>query len=126
MSKREILRDPVEYAWLFDLTNTKGQPSTAIESIQQTAAHKEPRISKEERFLLREAVIEAVESLDAEDLWIVNALLFERLSLRQVERILGTPKTTLARKRDKILVELREKLLENTLVREYINGGQST
>ena len=48
MSKREILRDPVEYAWLFDLTNTKGQPSTSIESIQQTAAHKEPLRTKEE------------------------------------------------------------------------------
>lgn len=123
MSKREILRDPIEFAWLFDLTNVKGQPSTAIESIQQTAAYKEPRISKEERYLLREAVVEAVDSLEGEDLWIVNALLFERLSLREVERILSIPKTTLARRRDKILVELREKLLENTLVREYIYGG---
>ena len=125
MPKREILRDPIEFAWLFDQASVrrdKGQPETEIQSLQQAGPHQSPRISSEERFDLREAVVEAIDSLEPLELWLINALLFERLSLRDVEYVLGIPKTTVARKRDKILAKLRLMLEDNPYVREHIYG----
>ena len=71
---------------------------------------------------MREAVVEAIDSLEPLELWLINALLFERLSLRDVEYVLGIPKTTVARKRDKILAKLRLMLEDNLYVREHIYG----
>jgi DNA-directed RNA polymerase specialized sigma subunit len=60
--------------------------------------------------------------LEPEEVWLLNALLFERLSLRDVEYVLGIPKTTVARKRDKVLAKLRQTLEDNPYVREHIYG----
>ena len=125
MPKREILRDPLEFAWLFDAAAVRrdvGQPETAIQALQQTAPHQKTRVSLEERYDLREAVVDAIESLEPDEVWLINALLFERLSLRDAEYILGIPKTTVARKRDKVLAKLRQMLEDNPYVREHIYG----
>jgi len=125
MPKREILRDPIEFAWLFDAAVIRrdiGQPETAIQALQQTAPHQTARVSLEERHDLREAVVAAIDSLEPEEVWLINALLFERLSLRDVEYVLGIPKTTVARKRDNILAKLRQTLEDNPYVREHIYG----
>ena len=125
MPKREILRDPIEFAWLFDAAAIRrdiGQPETAIQALQQAAPHQTTRVSLEERHDLREAVVAAIDSLEPEEVWLLNALLFERLSLRDVEYVLGIPKTTVARKRDNILAKLRQTLEDNPYVREHIYG----
>ena len=125
MPKREILRDPIEFAWLFDAAAIRrdiGQPETEIQALQQAAPHQTTRVSLEERHDLREAVVAAIGSLEPEEVWLINALLFERLSLRDVEYVLGIPKTTVARKRDNILAKLRQTLEDNPYVREHIYG----
>ena len=125
MAKKEVIRDPLEYAWLFEKFEGVSHarlPDTKIQALVETAPHEEPRIAKEERRLLREIVVSAMDTLREEEIWLINALLFERLSLRQVEYILGIPKTTVARKRDKILAKLRNRLINNPTVKEYTDG----
>ena len=123
MAKREILRDTIEFAWLFSRAGAKTakQPETAMQSLVESKPNDPIRISAEARLELRDIVSSALESLNEEEIWIINALLFERLSLRQAGYILQIPKTTLARKRDKILKKLEKKLSEEPLVKEYLN-----
>tara|TARA_R100000458_G_C8263271_1_gene238572 strand:- start:715 stop:1116 length:402 start_codon:yes stop_codon:yes gene_type:complete len=127
MAKREILRDPIEFAWLFTRASAKRsrQPSTATQALIEGKPNDPIRVSAEERLELREVVAGALESLTEEEVWIINALLFERLSLRQAGFILQIPKTTLARRRDKILKKLEKLLLKETLVKEYLNETRS-
>jgi len=123
MNKKEILRDPIEFAWLFSQANLQfpKQPTTVSESLLQALPNAEPIRSAEENYHLREVVVGALDILDEEELWILNALLFERLSLRQAGYILKIPKTTLARRRDKILQKLKQHLLKNTTIKDYLN-----
>ena len=94
MNKKEILRDPIEFAWLFSQANLQfpKQPTTVSESLLQAPPNAAPIRSAEENYHLREVVVGALDILDEEELWILNALLFERLSLRQAGYILKIPK----------------------------------
>lgn len=127
MAKREILRDPIEFAWLFTRAGAKKpkQPETATHALLESKPHEPIRISAEERLELREIVAGALESLTEEEIWIMNALLFERLSLREAGYILQIPKTTLARRRDKIFKKLEKALIQEPLVKEYLNETRS-
>jgi RNA polymerase sigma factor (sigma-70 family) len=123
MNKKEVLRDPIEFAWLFSKANLQfpKQPRSVSESLLQALPNAEPIRSAEENYHLREVVVGALDILNEEERWIVNALLFERLSLRQAGYVLGIPKTTLARRRDKILEKLKQHLLKQTTIKEYLN-----
>ena len=70
---------------------------------------------------LRDVIADALDELDEEDRWILDMLVVARLSLRFVGGILGIPKTTLARRRDRILDELKETLVENPVVSQRLN-----
>jgi len=74
----------------------------------------------EETLLLKEALAEAFESLSPEDLWIAERLLIEGMSLRKAGAVLGIPKTTLARRRDKIRLRLVDALVDSPAVRGYL------
>tara|TARA_R110002020_G_scaffold338209_1_gene553616 strand:- start:359 stop:631 length:273 start_codon:yes stop_codon:yes gene_type:complete len=69
---------------------------------------------------IKELLGEVIDDLSAEDRWIFNALVVERLSLREAGRILGIPKTSLARRRDKIRRELMTKLIDSEHIREWL------
>lgn len=103
MSRKEIPTDPVHLGWL-----------------QESLGSTDERISSEDRAELRDLVMNVYDKLEEKDLWIMNALLFERLSLRDVQFVLGIPKTTVARKRDEILHKLGEELSKHPLVKEYL------
>ena len=123
MPNREVLRDTIDFGWLFTLAAAKKpkQPVTPSQAMLETKPNQPIEISALERLELREVVASALENLTPEEVWILNALLFERLSLRQAGRILQIPKTTLARRRDKILKKLKKILENEPLVREYLN-----
>ena len=124
MGKRDYILDPIEAAWIFDKAYSKqrNKVATAIEALLLSEPHKEPEISLEEQHELREILVGALDSLEPIELWIVNALLFEKLSLREVQKILTIPKTTLARNRDKIFNKLRNELEQYEQIQEYLNG----
>ena len=81
----------------------------------------EPEESIDEQNELREILADAVDSLTEEEQWIFLMLTKARLSLRFVGSVLGVPKTTLARRRDRIIRKLQEQLSESTLVQERLN-----
>ena len=103
MSRKEIPTDSIHLGWL-----------------QESLGSTDERISSEDRAELRDLVMNVYDKLEEKDLWIMNALLFERLSLRDIQFVLGIPKTTVARKRDQILRKLGEELSKHPLVKEYL------
>ena len=61
--------------------------------------------------------------LDPDEREIVEALAYEKLSLRVAGKKLNIPKTTLARRRDEIWNKIEIQLLEHPEIREYIYGN---
>jgi len=81
----------------------------------------EPLESIDEQNELREIVANALETLTEEEQWIFHMLTTVKLSLRFVGGVMGIPKTTLARKRDKMIQKLQVTLLESPIVHERLN-----
>ena len=127
MAKKEFPFDPLRASRLvreLSETEVRGAPDTLIQALQQASPHSEPRVSKQERADLQEVVLDALETLEQWEHWLLNALLFERMSLRQVEHVLGMPKTTVARKRDRILGKLKHELSIHPSVQEYLRDNR--
>ena len=126
MAKKEFPYDPLRpFKFPGDLPagsdrSRSNTPDTPLEALQRAGPHAEPRVSKQERADLQAVVLDVIEALEPWEQWLLNALMFERMSLRQVEYVLGMPKTTVARKRDRILEKLRHDLFIHPLVREYL------
>ena len=118
MVKKEFPFDPLDLSW--KAQGNQKQKQTEIEILQEAEPHAALEESQEERIQLQEAVLDAFDELDEEEIWLLNALLFERLSLRQVERLTQLPKTTVARKRDYILRKLKRALDKHPIVRDYL------
>ena len=100
------------------------RPLTDIEAIMRLSPHQESTTpSLMETMALKEAVGAAIEALEPEDAWIINALFVEQLSLRTAGRALGIPKTSLARRRDYIREQLMVALRESPNVKQWLNEG---
>ena len=119
MVKKEFPFDTLDLSW--KNTRKPQQKQTEIEILQEAPPHAPLEESQEERIQLQEAVLDAFDELEEDEIWLLNALLFERLSLRQVERLTNLPKTTVARKRDYILRKLKRALNKLQIVKDYLN-----
>tara|TARA_R100001230_G_C5492916_1_gene39880 strand:- start:91 stop:462 length:372 start_codon:yes stop_codon:yes gene_type:complete len=110
--------------WVFVSNNKvlyKQRPATEIQSLMELAPFQESwTLSLESTSHLKEIIGETIDDLSPEDRWIFNALFIERLSLRGAGRILGIPKTSLARRRDRIRRELMNKLIASEFVQEWL------
>ena len=71
---------------------------------------------------LREALADAIENLEPEDQWIIERLLIEGTSLRKTGAVLNIPKTTLARRRDRIRRHLMDVLVDHPSVRQWLRA----
>ena len=69
---------------------------------------------------LKESVGAAIDTLSPEDKYIIEQLLVQGNSLRKLGYVLGIPKTSLARRRDKIRQQLVIKLVANPKVQKWI------
>ena len=125
--RREFPTDPTNW---FRRINEKGRPLggsrplTDIEALMRLSPHQESVTpSLMETMALKEAVGAAIDALEPEDKWIFNALFVEELSLRTAGWILGIPKTSLARRRDYIMEQLRESLSKSPDVMQWLRGG---
>lgn len=74
-----------------------------------------------ETHALREAVADAIDALPEDDQWIFNVLYVAGLSLRFTGRVLGIPKTTLARRRDTIRLHLLDTLKNHPEVKKWLD-----
>lgn len=125
MAKKEFPYDPLSFGGKSkEISEHSNTPDTLLQALQQASPHSEPRVSKQERADLQAVVLDAIETLEPWEHWLLNALLFERMSLREVEHVLGIPKTTVARKRDRILNKLKHELSVHPLVREYLQDDR--
>lgn len=100
------------------------RPATELEALMQLGPHQESDLLPlDTTALLKEVVGAAIDRLPDEDRWIFNRLFVEQLSLRVTGRILGIPKTTLARRRDRIRRHLIVELSESEVVRRWLIDG---
>jgi hypothetical protein len=108
---------PADMAYNADTT----RPATPLEALMQAAPGEEPRTSSVELLDLREAIQDALESaVTAEEAWVFNALVVERMSLRHLGRQLNRPKTTIARIRDRAIAKLQTRLLQDPAIRDRL------
>ena len=97
---------------------------TDSEALMELAPHEESTVqSILGTAALKEAIGVAVDNLNDEDKWIFNALFIEKLSLRAAGRVMGIPKTSLARRRDYIRRRLIAELAESEIVSTWLTDG---
>jgi DNA-directed RNA polymerase specialized sigma24 family protein len=101
------------------------RPKTVLEQMMTEAPNSSstPVLTLEETGDLKEALADAFDSLDDEDRWIMERLLIEGLSLRKTGNVIGVPKTTLARRRDRLKQQLMLHLSSNESVQDYISSS---
>jgi len=92
----------------------------------RVAPFDEPQESIQEQDELREILADALDSLTEEERWIFLMLTTVKLSLRFVGRVLGVPKTTLARRRDRIVRKLQDELADSALVQRRLGVYSSS
>jgi len=90
----------------------------------ETAPYEQSMRSMEERERDQEDLIIAIHEtfmrLTENEQWLYHMLVDVGLSLRFVAIVLDIPKTTLARRRDELANKLRQHLLEDPKVRDYL------
>ena len=96
------------------------RPDTDLEALMVAGIGDEPAISREGQAELQNLVCDTFDDLTANDRWLIEMLVFARLSLRFVAIVVGIPKTTLARRRDAIYATMRESLADNETVKAYL------
>lgn len=90
----------------------------------ELAPHETQRYeSIESTAILKEVLGRAIDRLPEEDRWIIEALYIWELSLRVAGAALEIPKTSLARRRDRIRKQLIAELSESPRIQEWLRGG---
>ena len=115
--RKEPLYDPLLSAGRYQ-RSAFGRAVSPLEALVVCEPGNEPEESVLEQLSLRDAVADALDELDEDDRWLFDMLLVVRLSLRFVGLVIGMPKTTVARQRDRIIADLQQRLLTNPVVRE--------
>ena len=94
---------------------------TELEQLMVLAPGDQPLISTIEATSdLKEAVGEAIDNLPEEDRFIFNLIFVAHLSLRATGKIVNIPKTSLARRRDKIRRRLMLDLSQDKRVQRWM------
>ena len=115
--RKEPLYDPLLSAGRYQ-RSAFGRAVSPLEALVVCEPGNEPEESVLEQLSLRDAVADALDELDEDDRWLFDMLLVVHLSLRFVGLVIGMPKTTVARQRDRIIADLQQRLLTNPVVRE--------
>lgn len=116
---RDMQPDDNQVTWI---NQSDLRPATPIEALMQTAPHRDVDVSRAERLPLKDIIADAVDQLTEEQRWIFDALFYRKLSLRELGRELSLSKTSIARKRDRLLRSLRNELADHPTIKEYIGG----
>jgi hypothetical protein len=115
--RRSTSIDPSTFDWL----QYHKRPLDPYQALMETKPFEEPEESINEQVGLRNLIADQVDKLSEQDEWLFNVILNCRLSLRFVGRILGIPKTTLARRRDAIYKKIGEEIKDHPLVQRKLN-----
>lgn len=96
----------------FDVATT-GTPETELHALMQAAPFVEPPLSKEQLDPVLDAVVAAMDVLTERERWIVEAHIWDRRSIRTLEKQLSLSKTHVHRIFKGALVKLRDELEAN-------------
>ena len=119
--RKEALYDPLLSAGRYQQP-AFGRTFSPIEALVACSPLNEPEESILEQLALRESLADALDTLEEDDRWIFDMLIVVRLSLRFVGLVIGMPKTTVARRRDRIIADLRQRLLDHPVIKERLDG----
>jgi DNA-directed RNA polymerase specialized sigma subunit len=92
------------------------RPDTPYQSLMEAAPFQPTDISVVEMLEAKEALADAFDTLTAEEQWVLNSLVIEKMSIRELGNQIGAPKTTMARIRDKALGKMRDSLSDNPAI----------
>lgn len=93
------------------------RPETPLQALMETIPGDEPDSSQIELLALRDLLADTLEEvLTDSELYVFNALVVERLSVRQLEKRISIPKSTIHRYHQQALKKLREALADHPLV----------
>lgn len=98
------------------------RPKTAMQALMEAAPFCEPQVSIEERQPLIDVVRQAYSEMSDDDRMLIEAVLFERQSFRQLATRWQIPRSTLHRWYVAALLEMRCKLIEYPEVVAYLDG----
>lgn len=85
-------------------------PTDAIDALMRCAPGEEPSTSSLERIDTAEAVADGVDALEDRERYVIDALFWRQVTLRELARELSLSKTHVARIRDAALAKLRVEL----------------
>jgi DNA-directed RNA polymerase specialized sigma24 family protein len=92
------------------------RPDTPYQALMEAAPFQPTDISVVEMLEAKEALADAFDTLTAEEQWVLNSLVIEKMSIRELGNQIGAPKTTMARIRDKALGKMRDSLSDNPAI----------
>ena len=128
-NKKEFACDPATIDHLrvthsrHDQMNSR--PLTTMELLMQEAPGWEGRtglLPIATTLELREVLGDAIDSLPPEDRYIIEQLMIQGNSLRKLGYVLGIPKTSLARRRDRIRRRLMDGLVDSPVGRNWLRN----
>lgn len=104
-TRREV---PCQIDFIDDLSvGMERHPLTPIQALMEAEPFEEPQPSYLELLGRKEALADAIDALDAREKWVIEALFYRGVPLRQLARELSLSKTHIARIRDEALLNLR-------------------
>jgi RNA polymerase sigma factor (sigma-70 family) len=96
------------------------RPDTPYQALMEAAPFQPTDISVVELLEVREVLADAFDKLPAEEAWVLNSLVIERMSIRELAKQIGAPKTTIARIRDRGLERMKKSLKDNPTIIEML------
>ena len=111
-----------EHSSLVQMWRQAHRPQNVYDAVMRTGPYEEAEEIVAEQDELREILADALDTLTEEERWIFLMLTTVRLSLRFVGAVLDVPKTTLARRRDRIIRKLQIALEDSPLVQNRVHS----
>tara|TARA_Y100001951_G_scaffold72250_1_gene59121 strand:+ start:60 stop:485 length:426 start_codon:yes stop_codon:yes gene_type:complete len=116
---QEFPTDPLAARNILDKRRVR--PETQIQALMEIAPNgSDPEPSVQDFAILREVVGRAIDNLFWEDRAIFEGIFIWGLSLRQTGAALGIPKTTVARRRDRIRKLLIAELSQSPAIQHWL------
>lgn len=84
-----------------------GRPDTELQALMETAPDGVAADSWDQQHGKRELAADLIETLDEVEQFVINAVFYERLSLRKIAGLMGRDKNWVARTRDDGLRKMR-------------------
>lgn len=98
------------------------RPANALAALMECPPGHDPEESLDEQQALGDLLVFLIEdTLDAEELWIFEALHYRKLTVRELARELSIPKSSVHRKRHEIVSKLRSVLLQYVTVTDRLH-----